>query len=199
MKLAAILFLLSASIWETKAPADWTDDELVRLFTDSPWAQMVEAPGTKESHGEAVQMYLASAAPMQEAEKERERRYLRKANGPVQEDPMAAEERIWMEDNRAEQIVIAIRIQRAQEFDDSREVRRMEDECVMRVGRRKSKMAGHFPPTAHDPYLRIAFPRQMTESDKSVTFELYVPGARPPFRSAEFRLKDMMWKGKLEL
>ena len=43
MKLAAILCMLAASFWETKAPADWSDDELVRLFTNSPWAQMVEA------------------------------------------------------------------------------------------------------------------------------------------------------------
>lgn len=199
MKLAAILVLLCANFWETKAPADWTDDELVRMLTDSPWAQMLDAPGAKESHGEGVQAFLASATPMQEAEKERERRYVRKANGPAAEDPMAAELRIWMEDNRASQIVLAIRIARAQEFDDAGEVRRMEDECVMRVGRKKYKMTGHFPPTRRDPYLRIAFPRQVTESDKSVTFDLYVPGARPPFRSAEFRIRDLMWKGKLEL
>ncbi len=199
MKLVAILALLSASVWESKAPADWTDEELVRLFTDSPWAQMIDATGIKEAHGETVQMYLASAAPMREAEKERQRRYVRKANGTAPEEPMDAEERIWLEDNLATQIVLAIRVQHANEFDDAGEVRRMEQESILRVGRRKFKMTGHFPPTARDPYLRMAFPRQVTESDKFLTFDLYVPGARPPFRSIEFRLKDLMWKGKLEL
>ncbi len=199
MKLVAILALLSASVWESKAPADWTGEELVRLFTDSPWAQMVDAPGIKEAHGEAVQMYLASAAPMREAEKERQRRYVRKANGTAPEEPMDAEERIWLEDNLATQIVLAIRVQHPGEFDDAGEVRRMEQDSILHVGRRKYKMTGHFPPTARDPYLRIAFPREVTAADKSVVFELYVPGARPPYRTLEFRVKDMLWMGKLEL
>jgi hypothetical protein len=69
----------------------------------------------------------------------------------------------------------------------------------MRVGRKKYKMTGHFPPTQNDVYLRMAFPRQVLESDKSVVFELYVPGLTPPFRTVEFRVKDMIVKGKLEL
>jgi hypothetical protein len=28
---------------------------------------------------------------------------------------------------------------------------------------------------------------------------LYVPGATPPYRTAEFKVKDMLVKGKLEL
>jgi hypothetical protein len=60
-------------------------------------------------------------------------------------------------------------------------------------------MTGHFPPSAGDPYLRIAFPREVTANDKSVNFELYVPGVGIPFRSVEFRVKDMTVKGKLEI
>ena len=101
MKLLAMLLMLSASFWETKAPADWTDDELLKLFTDSPWAQMVEAGVQQESHGSAVQVYLATAAPMREAEKERQRRYVRKSNRPVEEGPMDTEYRLWLEDNHA--------------------------------------------------------------------------------------------------
>jgi hypothetical protein len=199
MKLVAMLLFLAASFWETKAPADWTDDELLRLFTDSPWAQMAEASAQKESHGSAVQVYLATAGPMQDAEKERQRRYVRKSNRPVVEGPMDTEYRLWLEDNRATQIVLAVRIPRAKDFDDAGQTKRLEEESIMRVGRKKYKMTGHFPPTANDVYLRMAFPRQVAESDKSIVFELYLPGVTPPFRTVEFRVKDMMVKGKLEL
>ena len=43
----------------------------------------------------------------------------------------------------------------------------------------------------------MAFPRQVAESDKPVVFELYVPGLTSPFRTVEFRVKDMVVKGKL--
>jgi hypothetical protein len=199
MKLLAMLLMLSASFWETKAPADWTDEELLRLFTDSPWAQMAGAAAQAESHAAAVQLYLATAEPMQEAEKERQRRYVRKGNQPMVESPMDTEYRLWLEDNRATQIVLAVRIPRTKDFDDAGQAKRMEEESIMRVGRKKFKMTGHFPPTQNDVYLRMAFPRQVSESDKSIEFDLYLPGVTPPFRTVEFRVKDMVTKGKLEL
>lgn len=200
MNLAAIFLLFAASFWETKAPADWTDDELLLMFTDSPWAQMAEAAGLKEAHGSPVEVYLATAGPMQEAEKQRQIRYIRKRNGPPEgEDPMAIEYRLWLEDNRAAQIVLAVRIPRTRDFDDAGETKRMEEECVMHIGRRKYKITGNFPPTNSDVYLRLAFPREVKESDKSVSFDLYLPGVSPPYRSVEFRVKDMMVKGKLEM
>jgi hypothetical protein len=197
MKLASIFLLLSASFWETKAPSEWSEEELIRMFTDSPWAQMVQPPGSADAHGEAVQVYLASAGPMQQAEKEKQRRYVRKQH--QEEDPLTIEARLWAEDNQATQIVLAVRAMHNKEFDDARETRRMEEESIMHVGRKKFKMTGHFPPTNNDPYLRMAFPRQVTETDKSITFDLYIPGARPPFRSVEFKVKDLILKGKLEL
>src|SRR5271155_3442078 len=100
MTLLAMLLFLCASFWETKAPADWTDGELIQLFTDSPWARMVE-PSVKDSHGSPVQVYLASAATMQAAEKEKVRRYIRKGNAPAVESPMDTEYRLWLEDNLA--------------------------------------------------------------------------------------------------
>jgi hypothetical protein len=195
----AMLLMLAASFWESKAPADWTDDELLKLFTDSPWAQMVEASVQQESHGSAVQVYLATAGPMQEAEKERQRRYVRKSNRPVVESPMDTEYRLWLEDNHATQIVLAVRIPRTKDFDDAGQTKRLEEESIMRVGRKKYKMTGHFPPTQNDVYLRMAFPRQVSESDKSIEFDLFLPGVTPPFRTVEFRVKDMIVKGKLEL
>jgi hypothetical protein len=195
----AMLLMLAASFWESKAPADWTDNEILVLFTDSPWAQMAE-PSVKDSHGAPVQVYIATAGPMREGEKERERRYIRKGNGPPPaESPMDTEYRLWLEDNMAKQIVVAVRIFRSKDFDDGAQTKRMEDDTLMRVGRKKFKMTGNFPPTQRDPYLRIAFPREVQAADKSVTFELYVPGATPPYRTVEFRVKDMIVNGKLEL
>jgi len=199
MNLLAMLLMLSASFWETKAPADWTDDELLRMFTNSPWAQMVGAAVQAESHGSEAQVYLATAGPMQEAEKERQRRYVRKGNRPVEESPMDIEYRLWMEDNHATQIVLAVRIPRTKDFDDAGQTKRLEEESIMRVGRKKYKMTGHFPPTQNDVYLRMAFPKQVSEGDKSIEFDLYLPGLTPPYRTVEFRVKDMIVKGKLEL
>jgi hypothetical protein len=60
-------------------------------------------------------------------------------------------------------------------------------------------LTGSFPPSESDPFLRLAFPRQVELSDKTLTFDLYLPGVPAPFRSAEFSLKDMVVAGKLEL
>jgi hypothetical protein len=105
----------------------------------------------------------------------------------------------WLRENREQQIVLAISAGKSAQMSDEKEIRKMEEQSVMLVGRKKYKMTGHFPPSSGDPYLRIAFPREVTASDKTVTFELYVPGVGIPFRSFEFNVKDMIVKGKLEI
>jgi hypothetical protein len=197
MKWAGVLLFLAAPFWETKAPADWTDDELQRLLTNSPWAQIAAPPAN--SNGPGVQTYLATAAPMEQAERERDRRILRKRPLPPAPDPLAEEYRVWLEDNRTTQIVLAVNIWNTKAFSDNHDVTRMEEECLMRAGRRKFKMTGHFPPSPGDPYLRLAFPRQVESGDKTVSFDLYLPGVAMPFRTVEFIVKDMFVKGKLEL
>jgi hypothetical protein len=79
------------------------------------------------------------------------------------------------------------------------ETRQMEKDCVMKVGRKKYKMTGHFPPSPRDSYLRLIFPRVAVDSDKEIVFELYVPGAMPPYREAYFKVRDLYYKGKLEM
>ena len=74
----------------------------------------------------------------------------------------------------------------------------MEEESVMKVGRKRYQMVGHFPPTPSDPYLRLVYPRAVGPGDKTVTFELYLPG-NGPYHDAEFRVRDMLHKGKLEM
>jgi hypothetical protein len=200
MTWAAILLFFAASFWETKPPADWTDAELLKLFTDSPWATMAQPSAQVDARTAPVQVFFATAGPMVEAEKERERRYLRKRNGPpLPEDPMQIEYGLWLEDNKATQFVLAVRTPRADDFSDAAITRRMEEESTLKVGKKKYKMTGHFPPTERDPYLRLAFPREVRPTDKIMVFELYVPGATPPFRLFEFSVKDMIVNGKLEL
>jgi hypothetical protein len=192
------LFLFADPYWVSKPPPQWSDAQLLALLTNSPWAQPMEGPGP---NAPAVEVFLATASPIQLAEKERERRtQARRRPGPAApESPAVTEYRLWLEDNRATQIVVAVPIQNNKGFLDEREVRRMEDECVMRVGKKKIKMTGSFPPSEADPFLRLAFPRQVELSDKTLYFDLYLPGVPSPFRSAEFALKDMVVAGKLEL
>lgn len=194
----AALFLFADPYWVSKPPAEWTDPQLTALLTDSPWAQAVDGPG---QNAPAVEVFLATAAPIEMAWKERDRRsQIRRKPGPLPpESPGATEYRLWLEDNRATQIVLAVHIASNKGFLDEREVQRMEDETVMRAGKKKIKMTGSFPPSEADPYLRLAFPRQVDGNDKSLIFDLYLPGVPAPFRTAEFKLKDMVSNGKLEL
>jgi hypothetical protein len=138
---------------------------------------------------------------MQQAERERELRDKRRRppGAPAAEDPLAEEYRVWFEDNHSTQIVLAVRINNNKAFSDEKETRHMEEESVMRAGRKKFKMSGHFPPAARDPYLRMAFPRDVDVSVKSILFDLYLPGVPMPFRQVEFKLKDLMVNGRLEI
>ncbi|MBZ5600763.1 MAG: hypothetical protein LAO79_00485 [Acidobacteriia bacterium] len=194
MNFLALVLLFAAPFWEAKAPADWSEEELAQMFTDSPWAQALVAPASAP----AVPAYFATAAPMAKAELERDRRH-RAKRPDAPPDLLAEEYRAWFEENRATQIVLAIPTGNARAFDDSQSTREMEEQSVMRIGRRKIKMSGHFPPSPGDPYLRIAFPREVKENDKTVTFDLYIPGVAIPFRTVEFRVKDMIVNGKLEM
>ena len=50
-----------------------------------------------------------------------------------------------------------------------------------------------------DPVLRLIFDREVKPSDKTVTFRMYLPGLNFPEREVEFRVKDLMFQGKLEM
>ena len=192
---ALVLLLFAAPFWESKAPEHWSDAEVQALLTDSPWAQMALAAGS--SVAPPVQVYLATAGPMDRAEQERARRAAL-VHPPV-DDPLVADYRGWLQENRAKQIVLAIAVTRNDVLADEQEIQHMENECIMRVGKKKYKMTGHFPPSPGDRYLRLAFPRVAQVTDKSVVFDLYLPGVPIPYREAEFKVKDMLVDGKLEM
>jgi hypothetical protein len=194
--LLLLLLGFADSFWEIKAPADWTLAELQTMLSDSPWAQISEGKGRMQ--GQPMQIYIATAAPMVLAELEREKRSKR-ASQKGAEDLMADEYRVWLEDNRATQIIVAVRLSKNAAFSDAKELKRMETECVMHAGKKKFKITGYFPPSTGDPHLRLAFPRQVELSDKTLMFELFFPGVPNGFREVQFSLKDMVVKGKLEL
>jgi hypothetical protein len=148
-----------------------------------------------------VQVYIASARPMRLAEEETERRAKDKApvQDPTAEDSAAGEYRDFLAENEGQYIVLAVSGASAKALAEPAEVRRMEEQCILRVGGKKYKMAGHFPPSPSDTWLRLVFPRAVTEADRSFRFELYVPGAKDPLRFAEFRTKEMHYQGRLEL
>jgi hypothetical protein len=189
---AALLLALTVfgrgPFWETKPPAQWTDAEVQELLTNSPWAQ----PAV-DSRGAGVAVYLASARPMREAELELARRQ------PPADDPGAEEYRDFLRENQGKQIVLAVTLPDRKALEDPVEVRRMEEECVLKVGRKKYQMTGHFPPGMTDPYLRLVFPRAAIAGDKSLVFELYVPGVPSPYRQVEFRMQELVYRGVVEM
>ena len=65
--------------------------------------------------------------------------------------------------------------------------------CVDQVMpvQRRYKLVTHFPPTPGDPYLRYIFPREVKPDDKSLLFDIYIPGLDYPQRHLEF----WHWKG----
>ena len=192
MHLLVLLWaLLAAPFWESKAPREWTDRELIEMLSNSPWARAATAEGIVRAPG--VQTYLASALPMQEAEAEAIRR------GRMILSPESEDFRQFLKKRTGESIVLTVAFPNPDKLADDREAKRMEEECVMKVGRKKYKMTGHFPPAPSDPYLRLVFPRAVGPADKIVEFDLYLPGASPPYRTAEYVVKELTWRGKLEL
>ena len=180
------LALLAAPFWETKAPQEWSEEQLLRLLTESPWAQGVAQTGKTA--------FLATANPMQEAERELARR--RKAKNAEPPDPEFTD---FLAQDQGKHIVLAIGYPDPRPLADAVEAKRMEEESLLKVGRRKYKMTGHFPPTPSDPYLRMAFPREIGPSDKNLVFELYLPGVGGTYGMVEFRLKELLYHGKLEM
>ncbi len=186
--LLVIALLARAPFWETKPPEQWTDDELHELLSDSPWAQQAV-----DSTGAGVGVRLATARPVREAERELARRTA------APEDTQTDEYEEFLRENAGKQIVLAVAFSTASALDDPAEVKRMEERCVLKVGKTRHRMTGHFPPSPGDPYLRLVFPRVITPADKSLVFELYLPGVPNPYRRAEFRIRDLNYRGSTEM
>jgi hypothetical protein len=191
--IATLFFFLAQPFWEAKPPERWTAQEIEEIRHDSPWAQSV-GPDPK------IVIYLATAAPIEDAEAEARVR----ARNPLDEpDPDYLD---YLRENRDTRLVVAVPYSKKGAVASAKfalakaeELHRMEDESVMLVGHKTYKMVGHFPPTDADPVLRLVFPREADASDKTVVFRLYLPGVEFPDREAEFHIKELSYHGKLAM
>ena len=66
LAIPVLLIAGTAPFWDTKPAGDWALDEVRTLLTNSPWAQMMDAGPNNPAP--VVQVYLATAEPMQLAE-----------------------------------------------------------------------------------------------------------------------------------
>jgi hypothetical protein len=181
----AVLFFLGQPFWETKPPERWTDREIDTVLHDSPWAQTL-GPDPK------VLVYLATAAPIEDAELEAR---LNTKNPLADPDPDYID---YVRENRGSFVLAISGIPRTA-LDNPVEVKAMEEQTRMAIGRKSYQLVGHFPPTEADPVLRLVFPRAAEATDKSVVFRLYLPGLSFPDREVEFRVKDLLYHGKLAM
>lgn len=191
-----LLFVFADRFWEAKPARQWSDEQLLIMLTDSPWAQT-----TTMRDAAPLPFYLATAKPVREAEAEWLRRYMaqmQQKQQPAQADNSKLEYEAWLKENEGKVIVVGIRNPNLNALAQAEESKAMEEESFMKVGRKKIKMTGHFPPGESDPVLRLVFPRPQ-EAVKDITFELYIPGVTGPYRAATFKVKDMMFEGKLEM
>jgi hypothetical protein len=184
--LTVALFFLAQPFWEAKPPEKWTNLELDRMRYNSPWALTV-------GPSPAVVVSLATAAPVEEADAEIR---LRSKNPPREPDPDYA---YFLTQNREDHFVLAIAYPTLAGLGKAVEQKRTEEESMMLIGRKRYPIEGYFPPTPSDPVLRLVFPRQLKPTDKSVVFRLYLGGLDFPEREVEFRVKDLMYHGKLAM
>jgi hypothetical protein len=184
--LLPLLFWFAQPFWEAKPPEQWSDREVEQMLRDSPWAQhTLPIPGPLA--------YLAMARPVEEAETEAR---VRAKLSPRDAD---SDYSYFVTQKRETHFILAVPYENLRGFGDAREIKRLEEATVMILGRRKIRLAGHFPPVPDDPALRLVFPREVQDTDKKVLFRLYLPGAEFPDRTVEFTVKDLIYHGKLEM
>ncbi len=119
--LVPLLFFFAQPFWQAKAPEDWTLKEIATLRTESPWAQTI-GPSPQ------VLVYLATAAPIEEAESELRVR----SKSPVREsDPDYA---AYITAHRDQNLVLAIPYPNLAKLGSAEQQRRLEEETVMLVG-----------------------------------------------------------------
>ena len=184
--LLPLLFFLAQPFWETRPPEKWTSLEIDSILTNSPWAQ---ATGPSPE----VLVYLATAQPIEDPEGELR---LRKKDPLPEPDPDYAS---FISENHDKAIVLAIPYPVLSGLGKAEEAHSLEEESVMIVGRKTYKIVGYFPPMRSDPVLRLVFPREVQPTDKTVVFRLYLAGISFPEREVQFRVKDLMYHGKLAM
>jgi hypothetical protein len=185
--LVALLFFLAQPFWESKSPEKWTDREIDFMRGASPWTQTIGPPPE-------LTVWFATAQPMEAAEDEAR---LRKRNPLHQPDADYVD---FLRENREKVFVLAVSYPSLDGLGkEANAWKTVEKETFMTVGSKTYKIEGTFPPTPSDPVLRLIFPRSVKPADKSVAFQLYLPGLPFPEREAEFHVKDLSYREKLEM
>lgn len=180
--LLAFLMMFAEPFWEAVPAPEWTYQQMRQLMMDSPWAYS----------SEGIRVYIATATPVREAEK----RLAASRGTPAGETPGETNDyEEFMRQNPGKYIVVAVAVGGDTYF-DKKELKRMEDNSVLRSGKQKLAMVGHFLPVAEDPYLRLVFPREIDESARKVTLDFYVPSRKKPLRYFEWEMKDLVYKGR---
>jgi hypothetical protein len=173
--------------WETKDPSEWTVAEARRLLVESPWAQ----PAVTGPRGEAVLTYIATADPIIAAED-----CVRAALKGADADPSWEEYREYLRGGTGKYIIIAVGVPKPEAFAEAAETKTMLKETKLRIGKRPVALVGHFPPSSTDPYVRFVFERDFRPGDDAIQFQVSVPGTSKLYY-AEFRLKELTYRGKL--
>jgi hypothetical protein len=187
--LAPLLFFLAQPFWEARPPEQWSQLEIYLMRTSSPWAQQVGRVAP-------VVVFLATALPIEHAEAELRLRMKKNPEPLPEPDPDYLD---YLRDHRDEVLVLGVTYPRLLTFGKPGEDKRMETETAMIVGKKEYPILGHFPPSPTDPVLRLIFPREVKPGDREIVFRLYLPGLNFPDREAVFRVKDLMYQGKLEM
>jgi hypothetical protein len=188
--LAPLLFFFAQPFWEAKPPEKWTDAEIAYLRNTSPWAQQAGQPP------QMVTVFLATAAPIEAAEAELRLRLKKNPRPMAEPDPDYLD---YLREHRDDAFVLGVTYPTLAGLGNAEDNKQMEETTVMSIGRKDYKILGHFPPTPTDPVLRLIFPRMVKPSDKTILFRLYLAGLKFPEREVEFRVKDLMYQGKLEM
>lgn len=185
-------FLAAAAFWETKPPQQWTGDQLLYMMTESPWVQAGKS-GLNSQWETGLVMYLASAKPMRDAEAEMHRRTA------ATDDFLFEDYRAWLAENADKYIVLAVRIAKEEALANAEDAALMEKDSKMIVSGRKYPVKFFFAASKKDPWARLAFPRAVTDKNKQVEFEVFVPLVSGNYRLAIFDIKTLMSNGKLEI
>jgi hypothetical protein len=185
----ALFFLMAQPFWEQRPPEQWTLDEIEQMRSNSPWAQSVGRIGP-------VTVFLATAAPIEQAEEELRLRMKKNPHPLPEPDPDYTD---YLRDHRGDAFVLGVVYPPMNTFGKPGEDKQMEEQTAMVAGRKEYRILGYFPPTPLDPVLRLVFPRAVQPTDKEVHFRLYLPGLSFPERDADFAVKDLTYQGKLAM
>src|SRR5579871_2802937 len=121
--LLPLFLFLAQPFWEAKPPEKWSGQEIELLRHSSPWAQVIGPdPG--------ILVYLATAAPIEEAEGELR---VRTKNGLREPDP---DYLTYLSENRDKHFILAIPYDKVRALSKAGESHKMEEGSVMVIGRK---------------------------------------------------------------